>query len=276
MRNQTNPEDMDKKKLAIELHDLAHRGALILYCEAIDVGKLSKDQKSKIESVDGYAKFRREGLPILHSYQPWFTIAARAVKQILPERYDEFCHMYRSDKRSNQRIDSLSYTISDYIHNITPSRGGRPLFDTYGAMYTKFETQKSILNACIQTLPSRLADIEGVLLYKVFESELEAAGDLLKKKYIRAAGALAGVTLEIHLSKVCASHNLKFRSKNPTISKFNEALQKAGVVDTPTWRLIARLGDIRNMCVHSKDREPTTDEIQDLINGSKKLIAELE
>jgi hypothetical protein len=43
----------------------------------------------------------------------------------------------------------------------------------------------------------------------------------------------------------------------------------------PTWRLIQRLGDIRNLSAHSKEREPTKDEIEDMIRGCEKLIAEV-
>ena len=109
----------------------------------------------------------------------------------------------------------------------------------------------------------------------MFENEIIAAKDLLSKKYNRAAGALAGVTLEIHLAKVCEAHNIKFRKQHPTISDFNEELKKSDLIDTPTWRLIQRLGDIRNLSVHSKEREPTKDEVEDLIKGIEKLIGEL-
>lgn len=137
------------------------------------------------------------------------------------------------------------------------------------------EIQLTILESCESLIDSKLADIEGILQYELFENELHAAKDLLKKKYNRAAGALAGVTLEIHLAKVCDNHEIKFRKKKPTISNFNEELKNNSIIDMPTWRLIQRLGDIRNMSVHSKEREPTKDEIEDLIRGCEKLISEL-
>lgn len=267
--------NLDKKKLAEELLELVRRGALILYYEAEDQARLDEDQLKKIKAVKGYESFRKESLPIQHSYQPWFTLSSRVVKQVLPERHEEFCSLYRPAKRITQNIDSTNFTISDYLNGTVPTRGGKPRFDTFGCFYIKFETQKAILNSCIHVLDSKLSDIEGVLQYEIFENELEAASDLLKKKYLRAAGAIAGITLEVHLSKVCKNHGLKFKSSNPTISKFNEALKNATLVDTPTWRLIARLGDIRNMSVHSKDREPNESEIDDLIRGCKKLISEL-
>ena len=60
----------------------------------------------------------------------------------------------------------------------------------------------------------------------------------------------------------------------PVVSALQE-LKKEGIIDLITWRLIQRLGDIRNLSVHAKDREPSESEIQDLISGCEKLIAEL-
>ncbi len=59
------------------------------------------------------------------------------------------------------------------------------------------------------------------------------------------------------------------------IGDLDEALKNAGILDVPDWRFIQRLGDIRNLCVHSKQREPTTDEVDELIRGTEKMIKTL-
>lgn len=109
----------------------------------------------------------------------------------------------------------------------------------------------------------------------MFDSELSAASDLLKKGFIRASGAIAGVVLEKHLSQVLDNHNLSTRKKHPSISDFNDLLKNGDVLDTPNWRQIQRLGDIRNLCDHNKDREPTKDEAQELISGVEKFTKTL-
>jgi len=43
-------------------------------------------------------------------------------------------------------------------------------------------------------------------------------------------------------------------------------------LDVANWRWIQRLGDIRNLCAHAKDREPTKDEVLELVNGVEKCI----
>lgn len=47
------------------------------------------------------------------------------------------------------------------------------------------------------------------------------------------------------------------KEKNPSINDYNELLKSNGVIDVPVWRNIQRLADIRNMCDHHKQTEPT-------------------
>ena len=82
---------------------------------------------------------------------------------------------------------------------------------------------------------------------------------------------MAGVVLERHLAQVTSNHNVTIRKQHPTINDLNELLKGANVLDVPTWRLVQRLGDIRNLCDHNKSREPTTDEIGELIEGVAKI-----
>jgi len=70
---------------------------------------------------------------------------------------------------------------------------------------------------------------------------------------------------------ICESHNLKTRKKKPTISDFNDLLKKGTAIDTPMWRMIQRLGDLRNLAAHNDERDPTADEIDELIAGVAKV-----
>ena len=81
--------------------------------------------------------------------------------------------------------------------------------------------------------------------------------------------------MEKHLGQVTANHSISIRKRNPTISDFNEALKDNETLDTPTWRQIQRLGDIRNLCSHNKEREPTKDEVSELIAGTEKFTKTL-
>lgn len=105
----------------------------------------------------------------------------------------------------------------------------------------------------------------------LFDSELDAARELVKNGFFRAAGAVAGVVIEHHLAEVCRSRKVVLKAKNPTISTLNDALKDAEIIDVPTWRFIQRLGDLRNLCDHKKSVEPTKDDVIELIAGTEKI-----
>ena len=92
-----------------------------------------------------------------------------------------------------------------------------------------FQHQLAILGSAKDRVDYILADIQGVLQSTLFNNELDAATDLLKKGHLRAAGALAGVTLESHLLRISANHTVKVSKKNPTISHFNDDLKNNGI-----------------------------------------------
>ena len=80
---------------------------------------------------------------------------------------------------------------------------------------------------------------------------------------------MAGVVLKRHLKEVCGNRNVTMK-RNPQISDLNDSLKGAAVIDTPRWCSILHLGDIRNLCAHDKESEPTTDQINDLLAGGGK------
>ena len=128
----------------------------------------------------------------------------------------------------------------------------------------------SILEAINARFESSLFDIRQ-LQADLFDSELDAARELLRSGFLRASGVVVGVVLEKHLQEVCASHSLTIRKKNPTIGDLNDALKDASVIDIPAWRFIQRLGDLRNLCGHQKEREPTKEEVSELVEVGAKI-----
>lgn len=148
-------------------------------------------------------------------------------------------------------------------------------FNDIGAVVMKFATQLQILQAGKRRFESRLFDIRQVVQADLFDSELEGAKELAKHWFLRAAGAIAGVILEKHLIQVTTNHRITLRKKAPTIADLNEALKNESILDIPPWRQIQRHADIRNLCDHSKEREPTKDEVSELISGTDRFLKTL-
>jgi hypothetical protein len=204
-------------------------------------------------------------------YQSWYSEAKALIKQLLPDRLADFVRHYEKPK-PRKEITYESYRIEDYLQGLSIRRWDDEKIVGPDAAIPHFHQQLAILKAVKQRFESSLFDIRHLVQADLFDTELEAAQELSKQKFTRAAGALAGVVLERHLGDTCEKHDLKIPSKAPAISDYNNALKEAGVIDVMQWRFIQHLGDIRNLCDHDKKMEPTPAQVHDLIAGVAKII----
>lgn len=220
--------------------------------------------KKADEFLKKLPSFKRE-------YQRWYSEALALLRQLLPDRVPDFVRHYEKPK-GRKDITYENYRIEDYMQGLTVTRGyQKDVVVSSSAAIPQFEQQLAMVEAAKARFESSLFDIRQLVQADLLDSELEAAEVLAKHKFIRAAGALAGVVLERHLSQVCLDRHLQIGKKNPTISDFNEALKTGGVIDLPQWRFIQHLGDIRNLCDHGRSPEPTLDQVTDLLVGTKKI-----
>lgn len=209
-------------------------------------------------------------LPALNAgYQAWYSESLAIIKQLLPDRLDDFKRHYEKPK-ARKEITAESYRIEDALQGLQTSSQGQTLTEASTAL-PHLEQQQAILKSVRRRFESSLFEITQLVQADLFDSEIDAARELLKNKFGRAAGAICGVVLEKHLAQVCLSHDIKVTKKHPSIADLNEALMAGSVIDVPQWRFIQHLADIRNLCDHSKSAEPTADQVADLINGVAKV-----
>jgi len=210
------------------------------------------------------------GLPPLKSaYQTWYSESLALIKQLLPDRLDDFRRHYETPK-NRKEVTAESYRLEDALQGLSSSFGGQRKADPSTAIPHLLQ-QRAILESVRRRFESTLFEITQLVQADLFDSELDAAQELLKKKFSRAAGAIVGVVLEKHLAQVCLSHNVKITKRNPGIADLSEALKSASVIDVPQWRFIQHLADIRNLCDHNKSAEPTLEQVADLIAGVAKV-----
>lgn len=238
-----------------------------LSLEALEkTGELEKDKELKELKKKTEGSFEK-------NYQKWYTQSCAVIRQLIPDRIAEFDNLYKGEGKRKE-INSITYTIQDWLTGVRSSTPytGEKYFDDFAIISMRFNTQLQILKSVESRFESSLFEIRQLVQADLFDSELDTARELLKKGFLRGAGVISGVVLEKHLSQVCVNHKISIRKKNPTISDFNDLLKKNDTLDVPSWRSIQRLGDLRNLCGHNKDREPTKDEISELIEGVDKVI----
>jgi hypothetical protein len=228
------------------------------------------------KAIGAKAKEYIKSLPIFkNDYQSWYSEAKVVIKQLLPDRLSDFERHYEKPK-PRKDITFDNYRIEDYLQGLNVTRGWeKEKVVGPDAAIPQFQQQLAILKSVSQRFESSLFDIRQLIQADLFDSELEAARELIKHGFLRGAGAIAGVVLEKHLAQVAENHNIQTRKKDPTISEFNDLLKNGGVLDVPAWRQIQRLGDVRNLCDHNKDREPTKEEVIELVDGVEKFTKTL-
>lgn len=247
-----------------ELSKLMERGYNLYLAMIDDVRGLPDELKKLGKDKIKLPNFGKE-------YDSWYSEALAVIKQMLPDRAEDFIRQYKQEKR--KEVDYLTYCISDYLLGIVITRGDqKKVIVAQSAAVKKMLMQNTILKAVSRRFKSKLFDIQEVLQSDIFDSELDAAKELTKKEFIRGAGAISGVVLEKHLGHVCEMHNFKSRKKHPSISDFYQLLKENEIIDTPKWRFIQHLGDLRNLCDHPKEREPTKEDALELIEGVGKVI----
>lgn len=204
-----------------------------------------------------------------YNYQRWYTKALKAVSSLAPDRLVEFKGYYEIDSK-RKSMDYGTYVIQDFVKGVAPNPVRYPDFDSHARTLICFFNQLTILRAVAERIDSVLDNIEGELYAELQDGEIVIAHQLLKVSP-RAAGALVGVVIEGHLQKVADARGIKVLKKNPTIADLNDPLKTASVIDTPTWRKISFLADLRNLCSHKKDAEPTREQVNELIQGAEWL-----
>lgn len=204
-------------------------------------------------------------------YQNWYSEAQEIIKQLLPNRLEEFNQLYNETKR--KLINSSTFSIKDWLLGVRSSTDylGNKVFDDYAAAVMRLQSQVSILKSIERRFESSLFDVQQIVQADLFDSELDAARELNKLGFARCSGAIAGVVLEKHLTQVCDNRNINISKRDPGINDYNQTLKDNGVIDVKDWRFIQHLADLRNLCDHNKKKEPSKIEVADLIEGVGKI-----
>jgi hypothetical protein len=167
----------------------------------------------------------RAALPVVaDDYQAWYSEALVLLKQLLPDRLQDFVSHYEKPKARKQ-ISFENYRIEDYLQGLRVTR--QYTTETVvgpEAAISQLRQQVGILKAVNARFESSLFEIRQLMQADLFDSELDAAKELTKNKFTRAAGTLAGVVLERHLGQVCQDHSIKLKKKEPAIGDLNDAL----------------------------------------------------
>lgn len=255
-----------KETIKRELEDLVKQGDNLHYLSNFvfasreTLTNLPKEQKERCETIIKNSNFASK-------YQEWYGKSLEYLSAFLPSRKNDFIELYKkNDADKRKSLSLLNYGIQDAIVGIYNARA---VSTEHGATLLKQQVDilKSVLSVYESSIKSLLLDIQE----QVLDDEIASAKKLISIN-LRAAGSLAGVILERHLKIVCQNNTVTIRKQNPAINDYNDALKSNGVIQLPVFRNIQLLGDLRNLCDHSKPVDPTSDDVSTLIDGVEKII----
>jgi hypothetical protein len=221
------PSNLDRYKK--DLDSLIAKGERVTIVMQHDCFPKETEDQIKSQLKDGAQKFISALEPFSDIYQAWYSEAKILIGQLLPDRLSDFVRHYEKPK-PRKDLTNESYRLEDYLQGLTVSRLGDEVVKKSAAI-PHLQQQLAILKAVKARFESSLFDIRQLVQSDLFDSELDAAKELAKHGFARAAGALAGVVLERHLAQVCDNHKVTMTKKNPGIADFNYVLKAASAIE---------------------------------------------
>ena len=260
---------MNVNRYQKDLDTLLNKGGQLLNAMQYECTPEEFTREAKKSLRDEADEFIQSLPQFKDEYQTWYSEAKTLIRQLLPDRLSDFAGYYEKPK-SRKKIDYENYTIEDYLIGLDISFLSTEVVGPDAAI-PRFRQQLNLVKSVRGRFESSLFEIRQLAQADLFDSELDAAKELAKNKFGRAAGAVAGVVLERYLKEICSNHGLTLRKRAPQISDLNYALKDANIIDTSQWRFIQHLGDLRNLCAHDKKSEPKPDQVDDLLAGVAKV-----
>ena len=202
-------------------------------------------------------------------YQVWYTQTLRLVERVLPERRREFEGYYRGDQENRDQVA----TISAILGSLGGARVTGEKREALAGLFDPGLEQGTFLHLLGMQL-AILASAVPTLLPEERrpERELQAARRLLSKGHRRAAGVVAGLVLQSHLTNVALRHDLALsESDSSSLRRLNRSLRKAGVYGSARARRIKRLAALSDSCVRRK-RRLSRKRVSELLSGVEETL----
>ncbi|MEA3487382.1 MAG: hypothetical protein U9R20_06970 [Thermodesulfobacteriota bacterium] len=182
----------------------------------------------------------------------------------MPSRSNEVIALHEGIKGVKDAPISMIRLLQS--HNMT--------FEMQVTLASRISHMQSVVASIPAYMNARLYDVELAVAQTYMLDELSEAEVLLKSRFVRAAGGMAGVLLERHLKLLCDRHHPPIKyTKSAGISKLNDLLNDSDVYDVAQWRKVQWMGDIRNGCDHARTTEPRKEDARDLISEVGKFIS---
>jgi lipid II:glycine glycyltransferase (peptidoglycan interpeptide bridge formation enzyme) len=107
--------------------------------------------------------------PFKQHYQAWYSESLALLRQLLPDRVDDFKRLYEKPK-SRKDITFENYHIEDYLQDLCVTRYGSEVVVDISAAIPRFTQQYAMLVAAQKRFESSLFEIRQLVQADLFDS----------------------------------------------------------------------------------------------------------
>jgi hypothetical protein len=210
-------------------------------------------------------------------YLSWYFQSSNAIKFLSPTTYNNFIEVYQEKRSESKKITTSNYRLENYLKNEQLTNINNTdfeeEFERVRIAKNLFKLQQLIIKAIIDNFDSISFNYENNLFLSFQEANIFVAQELLDNDFIRAAGAICGVIIEKQLKQRLLPFNEKAYSL--TLNTLNQQCKNTELYTETTRKRIMLYSDIRNLCDHKNNIEPTKQLVQDLIDGTKWVLTNI-
>ena len=164
---------------------LENRGTLLLYGL---YNELSEEIGDAFDQLPQKQQEKYHKLTFREKYNEWYNESLVVLKQLMPERLDDFISYYKLPRR--KEITVATYTITDYLLGLQLRKGNKIIVSPT-AVIEKYKQQVYIIESLKERFKSSLYNIKQLLQADIFDSELDTFLNYARKVSIGQQGQFA-------------------------------------------------------------------------------------
>lgn len=149
-----------------DLEKLVNTGRDLLHSMYKDYAPVEFEAAIKSAGADSKTVLPQLGI-FRDGYQAWYSESKALVRQLLPDRFDDFVSHYEKPT-TRKAISFENYRIADSLHGISVGTGTSPK-----SAIPHFQQQLQILESARARFESTLFDIRQLLQADLFDSEID-------------------------------------------------------------------------------------------------------
>ena len=194
------------------------------------------DREFDFQSVEGKKYYNIKTA----SFQGWATNALNLLQRVFGEDSIHYQHLNEQYKSWNGRESS-------------------------------FESYRAIFQAAKEDYEGGyIFKLRGLIHAEVFDDMLEQATELLSAGYEDPVCVVAGVALETTLKELCTRNSIP----HAKVDKMNADLCKAGIYNMAMQKQVTAWAERRNKAAHGDSSASSNADVEEMIRGVERLIAE--